>query len=637
MCGIAGIWNLNGTQLEIGSLESFTDSLIERGPDGAGYDYFNNNSLGLGHRRLSILDLSSAGRQPMYFANRRYAITYNGEIFNFLEIREELEKYGYNFITQTDTEVVLAAYHKWGEHCLQRFNGMWAMAIWDDEQKSLFLSRDRFGIKPLFYNFDPDKRFAFASESRAFKVLDHFDRDFDMEMVELSIKNIRIQGSGFSIYKGIFQILPGHKMTIKSGDRTINQKRWWNIADHLRNDIPKTLEKQSEEYYSIFRDACKIRLVSDVPLATALSGGLDSTSVYSTVFDLLKNDTLNRTYTDSQKAFVATFPGLISDERHYAEEALKFTGGPAIFLDQNLNNLPEQIVADTIKYDSLYNSPITSVSGIYRGMKSAGITVSMDGHGVDEMIYGYRDMIYNLFYHFYRKGDYKMAAEIRKVLVPTYHISEQDGALANIQRLMKTAKSPTHQIKRIVKKIIKGSGSYQDNYSTNEKITGLGEPYNFDGLSYPDKIVYRETFIDTLPSIFRDFDKASMMNSVEIRMPFMDWRLVSYMFSLPFESKIGKGFNKLILREAMKGKMSEAIRTRTHKVGIGSPVQHWFRNQLKPWVQDTLHSQELQSRLYILNKNDIESLDKAYESGTVSNEQVFRAWYEINLHIINRK
>lgn len=636
MCGIAGIWQLDGTALADGKLETFTDVLVERGPDGSGYDYFDNHTLGLGHRRLSILDLSTAGRQPLYYADGRFSITYNGEVFNFEEIRVELEKLGYQFITQTDTEVVLAAYAEWGVKCLPKFNGMWAFAIWDEKEQELFIARDRFGIKPFYYTHIPGKLFAFASETRAFKKLDGYQREFDKNLIDLSLAGERIHGSGFSIYKDIFQVLPGHYVKLKRNSN-FDQKRWWHIDDYTRKDIPTSLKGQAEEFYSIFKDACKIRLISDVSVGTALSGGLDSSSVYSVVYNLIKNESMHRTHADSQKAFVATFPGLISDERHYAEEAISFTNGPAVFLDQEYGNLPDRVVKDTLLFDSLNVGPITSVAGIYEGMRKSGITVSMDGHGVDEMLYGYRDMIYNLFFHFYKKGDIKRAKTIQNVLIPTYHQLEQQGALQNIERLISSADNPLSKLKSMIKRILKGDNHDRNLYSTHPFLQSKGEPYNFGDKDYVDRIVYQETFVDTLPSIFRDFDRAGMMNSVEIRMPFMDWRLVSFIFSLPFESKVGNEFNKLILREAMKGKMAEGIRTRKHKIGIGSPVEHWFKTDLKDWSLDLLNSDTYKQNPMIVDSKFGEKLYNAHQTNTLTKDMVHMAWQEINLHIIDNK
>lgn len=631
MCGIAGIWNLNGEALPEGRLKRFTDAIYERGPDGSGYEHFDNQSLGLGHRRLSILDLSEAGHQPMYYANGRYAITYNGEVFNFGDIQAELEQKGHRFSSSSDTEVVLAAYAEWGVQCLNKFNGMWAFAIWDAEEKTLFMARDRFGIKPFYYLHIPGRMLAFASETRCFKALEGYNRELNVRNVELQMEGARIHASGHSIYKDIYSILPGHYILLKKDD-TPNQKRWWHIQNHLWPTIPDKAEARVEEFYRLFRDACRLRLISDVSVGTALSGGLDSSAVYSVVYDLLNSGGLTRVAKDSQKAFVATFPGLPSDERHYAEEALGFTRGPAVFLDQRYDDLASQVVDDTLKFDGLLNFPITSLSGIYRGMKKAGITVSMDGHGVDEMLYGYRDMLYNLYYHFFSKGDQRMAEELRKIIVPTYPENERAQALKNLANMEGGSSAIIRRAKHLAKTILGRSAAVTRSYGAPAELPVLGEPYDFRGMDYADQVIYHETFTDTLPDIFRNFDLAGMMSSVEIRMPFMDWRLVTYMFSLPLEDKLGKGFNKLILRESMKGKMAEGIRTRTHKIGISSPVEHWFHRDLKPWVMDMMRSgkgSELADTKKVMN-----DLEAAYQSGKVSKDLVHRAWQHINLKII---
>ncbi len=633
MCGIAGIWNLDGSQLELHKLKKFTDSMLERGPDGSGYELYLNETLGLGHRRLSILDLSEAGHQPMHFADDRYSITFNGEIFNFLDIRGELKTKGYKFRSDSDTEVVLAAYHEWGAESLNKFNGMWALAILDTHENKLFMARDRFGIKPYYYLHIPGKILAFASETRAFKNLEGYNRSMDDQMVGLQASGARIHGSGYSIYKGIHSILPGHYSVVTSTSG-FTQKRWWHINDHLWTDVPATLEEQAEKYYEIFQDACRIRLISDVKVATALSGGLDSSSVYSVVNALLKKGGLDRVPADSQKAVVVTFPGLENDERQFAEKVVEFTKGEAIYLPQEYPNLAEQITKDTQIFDGLNASPITAISGIYRGMREQGITVSMDGHGVDEMLYGYRDMMYNLFNYYYKKRDLKHADMMRDVIFPTYAEHDQNRVFKNLEMLMKSAKSPISGLKSVAKKILKRNAIDRTAYQSNKLLKPIGEPYDFSHLSYPEQIIYNETFVETLPDIFRNFDLAGMMNSVEIRMPFMDWRLVAFQFSLPIESKIGNGFNKLVLRQAMKGKMAEEIRTRRLKIGISSPIANWFAGDLKEWSLDLLSKRRASGELRFVNNEFIHEFKIGIENKTLSLEQAHSAWLELNCELI---
>ena len=216
MCGIAGIVHLNSDKVSSEKLQKFTDSMFHRGPDGAGYEIFENELVGFGHRRLSILDLSDAGKQPMFSHDKKLLITYNGEVYNFLEIKRELEKIGIRFITQSDTEIILQAYRQWGINCLNLFNGMFAIAIWDFENKSLLLCRDRFGVKPLYYLYLPQQIFAFASETVAFKYLQGFKREVNSETFQIALKHPEIlEGSVHTIYKNIFQLRLGHYLEFK--------------------------------------------------------------------------------------------------------------------------------------------------------------------------------------------------------------------------------------------------------------------------------------------------------------------------------------------------------------------------------------------------------------------------------------
>jgi asparagine synthase (glutamine-hydrolysing) len=605
--------------------------MTERGPDGSGYGFFDDHTLGMGHRRLSILDLSDAGKQPMAFADGRYHITYNGEIFNFEEIRHDLETLGHRFHSHTDTEVVLAAYAVWGADCLNRFNGMWALAIWDDQEKTLFMARDRFGIKPFYYVHEPGRLLAFASETRAFKQLEGYRRSMDEELLQWQMQGARIHGSGYTIYKGIHCLLPGHFVLLKQ-DGPFEQKRWWHIQDHLWSKVPDTLEAQAEQYYALLQDACKIRLVSDVPVATALSGGLDSSSVYCTVNALFKQGGLQRVPADAQRAVVATFPGLENDERAYAEQAIAYTGGEALFLPQEYKNLPEQVEKDTLIFDGLNASPITAISGIYRGMRAAGIAVSMDGHGVDEMQYGYRDMLYNLFDYFHKNGNTRMADALREVIVPTYPESDHARVEQNLRQLMQ-AQGLTARMKRMVKQLIGRKTFDRAGYNSTVNWPPVGQPYHFEGLAYQEQVVYQETFVETLPDIFRNFDLAGMMNSVEIRMPFMDWRLVAYTFSLPFSSKVGHGYNKLVLREAMKNHMPESLRQRRLKIGISSPIQVWLNGPLREWAMDILSAAGNENKATVEARILLENVKK--DSGVLSREQASEVWQKVNRILIS--
>src|ERR1051326_1344880 len=445
MCGISGIWNFNGRKIERKNLERFNNSLSHRGPDGEGYFIDESEQLGLGHRRLSILDLSENGRQPMSFADR-YHITYNGEIYNFLELKSELEQQGYTFYSNSDTEIILAAYACWGINCLKKFNGMWSFAVWDSRDKKLFLARDRFGIKPLYYLFKQNNFFAFASETIAFKHLNDYERSFDNNKFALSLSNhFLLEGKGHTIYEDIFQLLPGHYSLVEK-NRFIIQKRWWSTLDNVYK-IEDDYNKQCSNFYSLFESACKLRMRSDVPIASALSGGVDSTAVYCTIHHLMKSEKeRNRIPADWQQAFVGTFPDTRFDERKYAEEVLHFTNGKAKFVPPDYSNLISRIVESTKLFDSMYFSPITAGAEIYSAMRRSGVKVSLDGHGADELMYGYPHLVSTAFFYARKLKDEKYSKDLEETFLNLITEAERQNALSQLYPIEQRKKNTAKQI-----------------------------------------------------------------------------------------------------------------------------------------------------------------------------------------------
>ncbi|HIM45918.1 MAG TPA: asparagine synthetase B, partial [Alphaproteobacteria bacterium] len=279
MCGISGLWNFDGAAVSPAVLENMNSLLAHRGPDSNGV--YREGALGLGHTRLAILDTGDGGHQPMSYGDGRWWLTYNSEIYNFLELREELAALGHRFESESDSEVLLAAYAEWGPACQTRFNGMWAFAIWDAKEKMLFLSRDRFGVKPLFWHFD-GRRFAFASEIKAFLALPGFDAGFDGRAAATAILHaIPFEGTSHALLSGVRRLAPGHSLTVRLGQAP-KPRRWWRTLDHLP-DPPLGLGRQIAQFRELLFDACRLRMRSDVPLATCLSGGLDLSVVHGVI------------------------------------------------------------------------------------------------------------------------------------------------------------------------------------------------------------------------------------------------------------------------------------------------------------------------------------------------------------------
>jgi asparagine synthase (glutamine-hydrolysing) len=596
MCGIAGIWQLDKNSLSTEKLKKFTDSLSHRGPDDGSYWIDNSGTLGLGHRRLSILDLSPAGNQPMRYANDRYKMIYNGEVFNFLELKKELEQKNYHFTTSSDTEVILAAYDYWGADCLHKFNGMWALAIWDELKQDLFLARDRFGIKPLYYYHEPHTIFAFASETYAFKFLEGFNRNFNKQNLAYNIADtFGLEANGNTIYENIYQVLPGHYMNISLSGGLSSQKRWWSTLSSLVK--PETdYNKQVEHFKELFFDAVKLRLRSDVPIASALSGGLDSSSVYCSIYHVMNSSIVHeRTPDNWQQAFVATFPGTPIDERKYAEQVIEFTKGKVKYIEPDYSDLPKKIKDSTLLFDSIYLTPIIVGSDVYKAMRQQQIKVSMDGHGVDEMLFGYPSMLENVM-KAKLNGSFHLNEDILDTILEMYSPVDRPAIkkrltqpTGNTSLKSRSKKILPAGIKELFRKI--GFGGNEFGMTVKRPRHSISnDPYQTDSMQAEQKIPFDAFHNGVLPTILRNFDRTSMQHSIEIRMPFMDYRLVSYVFSLPFESKVGGGFTKKIVRDAMKGLIPETIRNRKWKVGFNAPMPEWFSGALAEFILDEIHS-----------------------------------------------
>ena len=623
MCGIIGIWNFDGSVVDSQELDQFTDSLAHRGPDGRGTHIDKKASLGLGHRRLSILDLTDSGHQPMSYGDGKYWITYNGEIYNFLELRKELEELGCRFHSESDTEVVLAAYAEWGEKCQFKFNGMWSFAIWDSEEQKLFLSRDRFGVKPLFYLHN-GRHFLFASELKAFNALpSRMKPGFDLGMVAHFVNYESVEKT---ILKGVKNLNGGFQLILRQGNSPVI-KRWWRTSDHLV-DVPNSFEEQVEQFRELFFDSCRIRMRSDVPIGTALSGGLDSSAVHCSMAHIRSAESdKTRLAKDWQKAFVLDFTGTKHSEKIYAQKVINHTNAVPIHKEISLLKISvEDILQATYSVEAVQESSIGPWS-LYREMRKNGVVVSIDGHGGDETLAGYhqypavalRDAVWQ------NNGRFQ---DIHKTLQGLYNEQLPEGfgdvIMSSRWEVIKSQLMFNQRIKKsLVRLLEKTPKLYNSMYSVypkiqsafifnqsnqnkrwvlvnreNPKLIRESKLKNniFDHLN---RELYHDFHTYLLPRILRNFDRLSMAHGVEIRAPFLDWRLVTFIFSLPSNVKLGNCFTKHILRESMHGIIPESIRLRKSKIGFASPMIEWYKNALKPFVLDSLHSKEfLESEIW---------------------------------------
>jgi asparagine synthase (glutamine-hydrolysing) len=640
MCGIAGIWRFKD-QVSHDEIRSFTDSMYHRGPDGAGYEVFEKDNLALGHRRLSILDLSDAGKQPMSYADQRYWLSFNGEVYNFIEIRKELIAKGYAFVSESDSEVVLAAYIEWGTNCFKKFNGMWAIAIWDSNDKTLLLSRDRFGVKPLHYFYKEHEFFAFASETVAFRHIKGHTRSYNQKnLLRAMHAHNCLEPAGETIYTGIHQLLAGSLMIIKH-NKIVKTETWWKTLDNLPS-VPEKFEDQKERFLELLSDACKLRLRSDVSVASALSGGIDSTAVYCMLAHVMKSNGDGRVAKDWQKAFSIAFPGSDVDERKYIESVLRQTNGNGMIVEPTNDNLVAELQQSTSMSDFISGTPLPCLTYVYKAMHQNGIVVSMDGHGVDEYIYGYQSSVISALMNAYITGQNDYAKVIEDTLMQMNFPDKGQQAINTAKRrsdqIMQMQSGLKFKVKQLAKSVLPSKYSHK-----NYTIAGFkpDDLYNSDYVQqaeYPqvysvlnarknlgEQQLLQEFHYNDLPYNLRDFDRGAMQHQIEIRMPFMDYRLVTYTMALPQKSKLNNGYTKHILRESLKGIMPEDIRTRKLKIGLGAPLADWFNGPLNAFLLDTSHSQKL-SNASFLNAERIRNMIEANCKG--------RTWTEASAHTI---
>jgi asparagine synthase (glutamine-hydrolysing) len=557
MCGIAGIVDISGKPVTSDEISGLIDLLAHRGPAGSATWLSADRTVALGHRRLAIIDPGPGGRQPMEYADGRYVITYNGEIYNFLELRRELEARGSIFRTESDTEVILAAWQAWGEDMLLRFNGMWALAILDTRSNDLFLARDRFGIKPLLYAMTP-QRLVFASEQRALLRSRLVATSVDTEVARrLLLDAFGIEGSERTLCREIRRLQGGHSMWLRNGRLDI--RRWWRTVDHLPA-LPKTDAERVEHFGELFRDSVALRMRSDVPIGTCLSGGFDSSAVICTMAAHEKAGMGPRDSTAWRHAFVATFPGAINDERPQAEEAAAFAGVQPTFLEiGEAEALPDidRILDDT---DDVYISLASSIWLIYRELRRQNVPVSLDGHGADEL----------------------MGAYLQEGQSTSFRLRNMVAGLASRAPIARRGEDllRTLMIKR------------QGHYFLRGGLGGMPSPFALvgdddalpPGWGALNRRLYRMFHGTILPTILRNFDRLSMAHGIEVRMPFMDWRLVTYTMALPDGLKSANGYTKMIARRAMADAMPESIRMARRKVGFNSPMPEWLNGPLSGWT-----------------------------------------------------
>lgn len=590
MCGISGILSFNG-KYNREDIHKMNEVLSHRGPDDEG-TYFDDY-IGLGHRRLSIIDLSKAGHQPMSDESKRYWIVFNGEVYNYLEIKDELIEKGYNFNSNTDAEVILKSYIEWGAYCLKKFNGMWAFAIWDKEKKELFCARDRFGIKPFYY-YTKEDYFVFASEIKAVIEAEDVPNEPNYERILQYLGNYPLLENQSTFFKDIFQLSGSHFVLVNAKGMTI--ERYWDIE---KKNIEGVDEK--EKFLEYFKDSIRLRLRSDVPIGTCLSGGLDSSSIVCVLS--------NMTDTSKQKTFSSCFEDKRFDEREYIEEIVKATNVTPFYTFPDINELYPKIEKIVWHHDEPFDSTrIFAQWNVMELAKKNGVIVLLDGQGADEILAGY--LPYKWFLLLDSFSD-------RNLLHFLKNLFELFKSIKNYKEFTNLSyyKIANRLIasKFISKEKIKSSKAY---YLKNEFIENYKNSIKLNQINkFTSKLenkLYNDVYYSSLPRLLQYEDRNSMAFSLESRVPFLDYRFVEFVFSLPMSNKIKDGWTKYLLRKSMKGILPEKIRCRKDKMGFITPQDIWLK-EIEDIVKSTFYSEEFNNRPYIDSKGAIELLNKYYE------------------------
>ncbi len=570
MCGINGFsWS------DEVLLRKMNNAIRHRGPDDEGVCVDDNVSLG--HVRLAIIDLSPKGHQPMRYTKdgREVWIVYNGEIYNFMEIRRKLEEKGYTFSSSTDTEVILAAYLEWGFDCVEKFNGMWAFAIYDKEKNILFLSRDRFGIKPLYYYYD-GKNIIFSSEIKA--ILQHNipRKPNDAVIFDFLYYNL-LDHMEDTFFEGIKRLMPGHNAVFNLNTRKFETWKYYDLREQIkkRKEIP-----DPQKFRDLFLKAVKRRLIADVPVGSCLSGGLDSSSIVCAMRHLLPDGEIN--------AFSLVFPGKEIDESRYQK----------IVVDKCKVNWhrttfdTEDILADIDDLIKTQEEPFSTLSiyGQYRVMRLAkekGMKVLLDGQGSDEILAGYHYFFGYYFAELFRK--FKWVRLLKELL--TY--KRVHGSIAPLRNMLLYLLPPS---------IAKRLWSKRFSYLRDEFIWRFQErPFKeitWEIKTLNEALLLAETYY-SLPHLLRFEDKNAMRWSIESRVPFCDHELVEYVLLLPPEAKVSEGITKVLLRKGLKGILPDEIRERVSKIGFATPDKDILRTKEgRKFAEAIIRSKSFRKRPY---------------------------------------
>ena len=634
MCGIAGFIDFNNTSSEE-MLSAMSNALVHRGPDGNGvfFKQATDCQIGLAHRRLAIIDLSETGKQPMQYGHLQ--ITFNGEIYNYAEIKKELIALQHQFMGHSDTEMMLHAFAEWGIACIDKFIGMFAFVIYDTEKQELYCVRDRAGVKPLFYYWK-DNLFLFASELKAFYKHPHFTKELDRDAIAAFMQYGNVP-SPHCIFKHSYKLAPGHFLKFTINKATFSIHQYWNVYNYYNK--PKSTLSFNEakiKTESILQSAFEYRMIADVPVGVFLSGGYDSACVTAL---LQKNNT------EKLKTFTIAVPDIGLNEAPYAKEVATHLG-----TDHHEFTCSEKEAFDIItELPYYYDEPFADSSAIPTKlvckMAKQQVTVALSADAGDEIFAGYNRYDYILKYGsllnnipgIVKKGIAASMAAIPATAIPyfknTYNFANRYDKIKNLLQ----DSSPQHLLLNLSRQynalqlkevFAQPFSELETAYSSKE----LNELF-FSPLSYMMAIDYQTYLAD---DILQKVDRASMSVSLEGREPFLDHRIIEWAAQLPDNYKYHKGIKKHIIKEIVHQYIPQALIDRP-KMGFAIPIENWLSSQLKEQVLHYL-SDELILEQGIFSLPYIQTLKTNFFAGKkewhvkVWYVLMFQLWYERNMN-----
>jgi asparagine synthase (glutamine-hydrolysing) len=612
MCGISGVISINTNKVNLHVLKNMTDVIAHRGPDGEGHWISDCGNVGLGHRRLSIIDLSHEADQPMHYMGR-YTIVFNGEIYNYIELKEELVKQGYVFKTQSDTEVLMALYHRDSESCLQLLDGMFSFVLFDKQENIIFCARDRFGEKPFYYAYKTGEYFYFGSEMKCLWAAG-IEKKVNNKMLFNYVTHQLLDNPNDAtetFYENCKKLPHAHYVLLDCNTIEMQHKQYYDINwQHQTATI--SFNDAKEKFRELFYTSVGRRLRSDVTVGSSLSGGLDSSLVVRVIDELKKNSS------QQQDTFSAVFPGFKKDERKYMDYVIAKSNVNPHFVTPDNNGLFNNMQKIMHHQEEPFGSASIYVQYcVMQLAKEHHVTVLLDGQGADEILAGYH-YFYTPFFNELKLNKHSDLQKQKIAYLQLHETNEINGIAKKrvgdyIRNISPKSIASLKKIQLNTKQAI--SPVLNNDFFNYYKVNNYASFSN--NYSRLNKALYHDAFEGSLQNLLRYADRNSMAHSREVRLPFLSHELVDFLYTLPSTFKINNGWTKYIMRESFPEMPSE-IAWRVDKIGYEPPQQNWL-------TQKNVKEQIQSCRQKLANEN---ILDKKFVAKTADSEATYltNAW-----------